>query len=34
MNPYWDDFYGYDDDYDRRSRRRRGPFGGPFYGWW
>ncbi len=34
MNPYYDDFYGYNgynDDYDRRSRRRRG---GPFFKWW
>ncbi len=31
MNPYYDDFYGGDEDYDRRSRRRPT---GPFFRWW
>jgi hypothetical protein len=33
MNPYYEDFYGYDDYYDRRGRRGRPP-GGPFFRWW
>ena len=34
MNPYYDDGYGYYDDYDRRGRRGRGPFGGGFFRFW
>ncbi len=32
MDPYDDDYYGYD-DYNRR-RGGRSPFGGPFFRWW
>ncbi|MFA5898493.1 MAG: L,D-transpeptidase family protein [Hyphomicrobium sp.] len=30
---YYDDYWGYSSDYDRRRQRKRGPFGGKFP-WW